>query len=205
MVLIMLIDHKVLLGGLAVLIGFLSYIPYFRDILRNKTKPHAFSWLVWSVLTGIAFSAQIVKGGGAGSWINAGTALMCFAVFILAIFKGEKDIKSSDVWSLIGAGVGIALWFITNNPVLAVILITLIDALGFIPTFRKSFYKPHEETLSTFVISTIKYAISLVALSSFTLTTWLFPASLVLTNGLFVVMLIIRRKVISTSSALVDA
>jgi hypothetical protein len=197
----MFVDYKTLLGGLAVLIGFLSYIPYFRDILKSKTKPHAFSWLVWSVLTGIAFFAQIVKDAGAGSWINAGTAIMCFAVFVLALVKGERNIKNADVWSLVGAGAGLVLWLLTDNPVMAVILVTLIDALGFFPTFRKSYYKPHEETLSTFVVSTIKYAISLIALQSYSVTTWLFPASLVLTNGLFVVMLIFRRKALSETTA----
>jgi hypothetical protein len=187
-------DYKTWLGILAVVIGFLSYIPYFRDIATSKTKPHAFSWLVWSILTGIAFFAQITKGGGAGSWINAGTAIMCFAVFVLAVFKGEKNIKSADLWSLVGAGVGLVLWSLTKDPLSAVILVTIIDALGFLPTFRKSYDKPYEETLSTFMVSTIKYAISLVALRTYSITTWLFPASLVLTNGLFVLLLVIRRN-----------
>ncbi len=186
--------YKIILGVIATAIGFLSYIPYFRDIFKEKTKPHAFSWLVWSVLAGIAFFAQIVKGGGAGSWVNAGTAIMCLSVFIAAIFRGEKNIKISDWLSLVGAGIGLIFWALTSNPLWAVVLVTIIDALGFIPTYHKSFYKPYEETLSTFTVSTIKYLISIIALESFNLTTWLFPASLVLTNGSFVILLLIRRK-----------
>ena len=192
-------DYKTWLGVVAVVIGFISYIPYFKDIVQLKTKPHAFSWLVWSVLTAIAFFAQVVKGGGISSWVNAGTALMCFAVFVFAIFRGEKNIKKSDIWSLVGAGLGLVVWAMTDDPVFAVILVTIIDALGFIPTFRKSYYKPQEETLSTFVVSTTKYVMSLFALRSYTLTTWLFPASLVLTNGLFVILLIVRRRILLDS------
>ncbi len=187
-------EYKITLGVIATVIGFLSYIPYFRDIIKGKTKPHAFSWLVWSVLTGIAFFAQVVKGGAAGSWVNAGTAVLCFSVFIAALFRGERNIKTSDWLSLAGAGTGLVLWALTNNPFGAVALVAVIDALGFIPTFRKSFYKPYEETMSTFMVSTLKYAISLPALGSFNPTTWLFPASLVLTNGSFVILLLIRRK-----------
>lgn len=187
-------EYKIILGSIATIIGFASYIPYFRDIYSGKTKPHAFSWLVWSILTGIAFFAQVAKGGGAGSWVNGGTALMCLAVFIVALFKGEKNIKTSDWLSLLGAFVGLLLWVLTDDPLLAVIIVTIIDAFGFIPTFHKSFYKPYEETLSTYIISSIKYFISLIALSSFNLSTWLFPASLAITNGLFVVMLIVRRR-----------
>lgn len=187
-------EYKIILGVIATAIGFLSYIPYFRDIFKGKTKPHAFSWLVWSVLTGIAFFAQIVKGGGAGSWVNAGTAIMCLSVFVTALFWGERNIKLSDWLSLLGAGAGLALWALTSDPFAAVVLVAIIDALGFIPTYRKSFYKPYEETMSTFMVSTMKYAISLLALGSFNPTTWLFPASLVLTNGAFVILLFIRRK-----------
>ena len=193
-------DYKSVLGAVALVIGLLSYIPYFRDILRSKTKPHAFSWFVWSVLTGIAFFAQIVKDGGAGAWVNAGTALMCLAVFALSLFKGEKNIARVDILSLLGAAVGIVIWTLTNDPVLAVILVTVIDALGFIPTYRKSYAKPHEETLSTYVVSATKYAISLFALGSYSLTTWLFPASLVVSNGLFVLLLIVRRSQLARGS-----
>ena len=108
--------------------------------------------------------------------------------------SGRENIKTSDWLSLAGAGTGLVLWALTNNPFGAVALVAVIDALGFIPTFRKSFYKPYEETMSTFMVSTLKYAISLPALESFNPTTWLFPASLVLTNGSFVILLLIRRK-----------
>ena len=33
------------------------------------------------------------------------------------------------------------MWFFTKTPLFSVILITIIDALGFIPTFRKSYIK----------------------------------------------------------------
>ena len=68
------------------------------------------------------------------------------------------------------------------------------DACGFIPTFRKAFHKPHEETLMEYALSVVKFTIALFALESFNLTTWLYPASLVLTNGLFVAMLLGRRR-----------
>ncbi len=82
-------EYKIFLGYLAVIIGIVSYVPYITNIFRGKTKPHAFSWLVWSVLTGIAFAAQVVEHGGAGSWITGSTALTCVVIFILALFKGN--------------------------------------------------------------------------------------------------------------------
>ena len=86
------------------------------------------------------------------------------------------------------------LWKLTNSPLLAVITITIIDALAFYPTFRKGYYKPNEETIITFVVSLLKFVIGLFALEAFNLTTAFFPIALIILNGLFVGMILIRRR-----------
>jgi hypothetical protein len=187
-------SYKEEFGILAILIAFFSYIPYFKDILANKTKPHAFSWLVWSILTAIAFFGQLAGGGGAGAWVNGFTAVLCFLIFIFGIIKGRSNIVFIDWISLGGAGVALFFWFITKGPLLSVILVTFIDALGFFPTFRKSFHKPHEETLITYFLSGLKYVFSLFALNTFSVVTALFPAYLVIANLSFVVMVLMRKK-----------
>lgn len=190
-------DYKSLLGALAIVVGLVGYIPYFRDIFRKRTKPHAFSWFVWGILTAIAFFAQVTRGGGPGTWVTGITALACLVISGLALFYGERDIKMIDWLSLLDALVGIVFWVFTNDPFLAVILVTVIDAVGYIPTFRKGFHKPYEETISTFFLSSLKFLIALFALRSLNLITWLYPASLVLTNAFFVAMLISRRRSLS--------
>src|SRR3990167_9255905 len=129
---------NVYLGILATLIAIYAYIPYFRNIFRGKTKPHAFSWFVWFLLTAIAFFAQVSDNAGPGAWVTGFTAVICFVIFIFGLKRGEKDIVWIDWLSLVGALLALGLWAITNEPLLSVILITLIDALGFVPTFRKS-------------------------------------------------------------------
>lgn len=92
-------EYKIFLGYLAVVIGIVSYIPYITNIFRGKTKPHAFSWLVWAVLTGIAFAAQIVENGGAGTWVIEATALTCMVIFILALFMCNSFFTVSSIFS----------------------------------------------------------------------------------------------------------
>ncbi len=187
-------DLKIIIGGLATIIGLVSYIPYFRDIFNGKTKPHFFSWFIWALLTGIAFFAQVIDKAGPGAWVTGLTAFICLLIAILALKKGEKEITKSDWMCFIAALIGIAVWIKTDEPLFAVVLVTLVDAIAYIPTFRKSYYKPQEETLIEYELATLKFFISLFALQSLTLTTWLYPASLVLTNGAFVVMNIMRRR-----------
>ena len=187
-------EYKAILGTIAVIIAFVGYVPYFRDIFLGKTKPHAFSWLVWSSLTGIAFFGQIFDQGGAGAWVTGFTAVVSLIIFFLALKKGEKKITVSDKWSLLGASLALVLWFVTQNPLASIILIIIIDALGFYPTFRKSYHKPQEETMITYFIGGLKFLIAIFALQNYSLVTWLYPAALVLMNFVFVGLLIIRRK-----------
>ncbi len=188
------IEIKAVLGIIAIIIAFIGYVPYFRDIFRGQTKPHAFSWLVWASLTGIAFFGQVFDKGGAGAWVTGFTAVVSFMIFFLALQRGEKNITSSDKWSLFGAVVALVLWYLTHNPLGSVILITIIDALGFYPTFRKSYHKPHEETMLTFFLSGLKFVIAIIALQNYSVITYLYPASLVIMNFAFTIMLLIRRK-----------
>lgn len=192
-------DFKIFVAVISVIMTLVGYSYYFRDIFAGKTKPHAFSWLVWASLTAIAFAGQLYAGAGPGAWITGLTAVISFIIFGLAIRKGEKNITFSDKANLLGAFVALAVWPFMKDPLLSIIIITVVDFLGFIPTIRKSYYKPYEETLIHYVLAGLKFVLAIVALENYSLTTWLYPTSLVAANLLFVPMLLIRRRKISAT------
>jgi hypothetical protein len=70
----------------------------------------------------------------------------------------------------------------------------LIDIFAFIPTFRKSFTKPEQETATTYALDALKFFLSILALEAFTPVTYLYPAAIVLLDSSFVAMLLIRRR-----------
>lgn len=181
---------------LAIGIGLASYIPYFISISKGITKPHAFSWFIWGLLTTIAFFAQIAGGAGYGAWVTGFTAILCYAIVATALFKGEKEIVRSDWITFTAALLTLPVWYVTKDPLAAIILITIIDALGFYPTFRKSWRKPFEEMPFAYALSGLKFLIALFALEQFTTTTALYPFSLVVMNWIFVVMVMWRRKLV---------
>lgn len=187
---------KEILGSLGVVIALLAYVIYFHDIFFRHTKPHAFSWLVWTLLAGIGFAAQVTGGAGAGSWVLGVDAVVCTAIFILALWKGERGYVWIDWISLALALLAIVLWNVTGTPVLSVILICLIDALAYVPTFRKSFFKPREESMIAFMLFSLKFILALLALESYSIATALYPAWVILLNVGFVGMLGWRRRVV---------
>jgi hypothetical protein len=187
-------NYKVIIGVVASVVSVIGYIPYIKDILKKKTKPHVFSWLMWSLGAGIVFVAQIVKGAGPGAWMMGVAVVISILISILAVFQGEKKIALSDWVAFGGSLFGLIAWILTSNPLLAVILITISDALAFIPTFRKTYYKPYEETLFTWVISSVKFIFVLFALNTYNATTLLYPIYLILSNSSFTIMMLVRRK-----------
>ncbi|MBS3070323.1 hypothetical protein J4220_02340, partial [Candidatus Micrarchaeota archaeon] len=54
--------------------------------------------------------------------------------------------------------------------------------------------KPFEENATAFALNSLKFIVGLAALETYALATWLYPASLVLTNGAFALMLLLRRR-----------
>lgn len=188
--------YKEVLAVVGIVIGFISYFFYFRGILLGRTKPHIFSWLVWTVINFTAFFAQLIKGGGAGAWITAANAFLCLAVTIISLSFGEKNITSSDWLCLGGAFLGIILWLITKNPLTAVVFACLTDVFAILPTWRKSYIKPFEENVFSFGLDLIKFVLELFALASFNLTTSLFPLTILVNDSSLVTMILIRRRII---------
>ncbi|OGJ62936.1 hypothetical protein A3C37_05560 [Candidatus Peribacteria bacterium RIFCSPHIGHO2_02_FULL_53_20] len=188
-------EYKTLLGGLGAIIALLAYAIYFHDIFFRHTKPHAFSWLVWTLLAGIGFAAQVTGGAGAGSWVLGVDVIVCSVIFVVALWKGERGYVWVDWISLALALFSIVLWRITGTPLLSVILICCIDALAYVPTFRKSFFKPQEESMTAFMLFSLKFILVLLALERYSIVTALYPAWIIILNVGFVGMLLWGRRV----------
>lgn len=187
-------DVNQILGGIASALAIGGSIPYIISMLKGQTRPHIFSWLLWGVFNAMGGVAQLMDGGGPGAWVNLISAALCWIITIMGLLqKGERDIVRSDWIAFIGAVVAIVPWVLTKDPLLSVIIITVIDMLAFYPTFRKGWYKPHEETIVFYGISATKHILGIAALANYSVTTVLFSASLVLTNSAFIAMIAYRR------------
>lgn len=188
------LDPRVFIGVFAGVGSLFGYALYFRSIFQGKTKPHPFSWLIFLIVDGLAFAAQVVSGGGPGAWVLGVSSFMNGVVFIFALSRGERRIVPIDWICLVCAFAGIVLWHITNDPLAGVVFVTIADGLAKIPTIRKSYLRPNEESMSIWSLDIGKFILSIAALSSLTLTTTLFPAEAAITNALLVVIVLFRRS-----------
>lgn len=186
--------YKELLSGFAIALTFIAFIPYITSILHNKTQPHAFSWVIWASVTLIIFLAQLADGGGAGAWpIGVSGIITLFVAFLAYLKKSDHMIVKKDWVFFILAMSAIPFWYITSNPLWAVVILTTVDLLGFAPTFRKAYSYPEEEQLTFYTLIACRNLVATVALEHYSLTTVLFPVATATACILFIQMVIYRR------------
>jgi hypothetical protein len=187
-------DFKVLLGFAATGLAIISYIPYIREMLNGKTKPHAFSWLIWTIITYIAGTAQLTGGGGWGSMVAFTTGTISAWIAYYSFRHRAITITKSDWVSLIIALGAIPLWLITKQPLFSVIIISIIDLVAFWITIRKTYNLPYSENLAQNFMSTAKHVLTIGAQQHFSWVTLLYPASLAVTTAGFCIMILVRRQ-----------
>ena len=186
--------EKELFSVLAITLTFIAYIPYIRSIQAGVTKPHVFSWVIWGLSTLIVFAAQLAGGGGVGAWPIGVSALITIYVAGLAYLKkADSSITTADWGFLTLAILALPTWIATDDPLWAVIILTLVDLFGFGPTFRKAYARPFEEQLLFFALMALRNFISIAALEAYSLTTILFPAATGAACLLFIMMVRYRR------------
>lgn len=186
--------YKTLLGLLSGAIALLAYWIYLKDIFANKTKPHMFSWLIFGLLATTAFFGQVNGKAGAGEWVTGLTALGCLLIFVVAIFKGEKNVKNIDRLLLGLSILSIVLLVLVKDARISTTLAVVALVIGSFLTAKKAYYKPDEETAKTFALNSVKFIPSIFALSTYSYLTVVYPVSALITNAAIVFVIIGRRK-----------
>lgn len=191
-----------MLQALGLISGFLSvvtYVPYLRDIFRLKTKPERATWLIWSVLTGIAFFTQLAEGATDSLWLTGVQAVGVVLIFLLSIKFGVGGLTRRDLLALGAAGVGLLLWYLTSNAAVALFISIAIDAIGASLTVLKAYADPGSETFSTWVLSGTAGVFAAFAVGSFDYVLLAFPVYVIAVNyAVAGAMLLGKRNVTSS-------
>ncbi len=188
---------KTIIGTIAIALTFIGYVPYIKDIIAGKTKPHVYSWISWGLVGGIVFALQFSNDARAGAFVTLAAELACVLVIFLTIkYKVPSKITNTDKAFISLALISLGFWLIAKQPIVSAILLTTTDLLAFAPTVRKSWIAPHSETLSFYFLNILRFGLATLALNSYAAVTMLYPITWFMVNTLFVCMLIFRRKVL---------
>lgn len=184
-----------ILAGLVIIIG--AYLPYFRDMLRGTTKPHAYTWLIWSITQSTAVAGLFYGNGGWGAFALLIGTIFAFIVFLLSFKYGTKNITKGDTIILIAALLAIIVWWQLNNPLLSVLMVSIIDFLGYLPSFRKTFAEPWTETPISWAVFSITNILTVFALTQYNFLTLAYLITMTGANIILLAICLLRRRVIS--------
>lgn len=170
---------KPTLSVITVILTMVAFYPYVVAIRRRSIQPHVFSWIIWAMSTVLVFFAQLSDGGGVGAWPTGLSGVITVYIAVLAYrYRQHIQIVPSD-WACLGIAVlAIGLWYWTETPLWAVILITGIDLAGFVPTLHKAYAHPFSENLTMYGLMVVRNGVSMLALEQYSTITLLFPGAM---------------------------
>lgn len=181
-----LILMQIVFGFLAGLLPLVSAYPYIRDIFKRKTKPHRAAFLIWAVLGSIAFFTQLAKGATWSLLLPLGDTLSVICILLLSIRYGTGGLNKKDIGALTLAAIGLLLWYLTKQPLTALLITICVDAIGVVLTVHKSYQMPHEETSSAWLLACFGGGFAMLAVGRLSFSLLVYPAYIFMANMLIV-------------------
>jgi len=191
--------YKEISSAVAIVLTFVAFVPYIRAIANGTTKPHVFSWVIWGTTTFVVFLAQLQAKGGVGAWPIGVSGSITIGIAVLAYVKrADITITKIDWVYFVCALCSLPFWYLTSDPLWAVVILTTVDILGVGPTVRKAYHAPLSESIGFFALFAVRNSLVVLALEHYSLATVLFPAAIAATCILLMLMIAIRRRVLAT-------
>jgi hypothetical protein len=183
-----------LFGFLAGILPALAAIPYVRDILKLKTKPHRASFLIWAVLGAIAFFSQLAEGATWSLFLPAADTLAVLVIFALSIKHGVGGFNKKDKVALVLAAIGLLLWYVTDEPLFALGITIGVDAIATVLTIHKTYQSPHSETFSAWFLATMGGFFAIFAVGSLSWELLVYPVYIFIANGSVNIVILLRKN-----------
>ena len=85
-------------------------------------------------------------------------------------------------------------YLFTRQSNVAAAMTTLVDALGYGPTFVRGWSQPKKDSVASFALNGVKFVPSLMAMDPISFATSFYPATLLVLNAAVAITLVIRRR-----------
>lgn len=179
----------------AFLFGIPSFVVYLIDEVWGDTEPHPITFLIWFITQVVAMLGFWVGDGGYGAVYPVFYCFCIFSIFVVTLLKyGIKEVNRDDVWSLSICLVAVAIWVISNTPLLSVVIVTMVDGYGFKPTFRKSYRKPWSESMWGWGLSIPNVIFTALAMEKYNPLTLTYPIVMIVLTTALVFLCLVRRR-----------
>ena len=174
---------RIIIALVASVVNIIGYIPYTRDILRAKARPHPITWGIWTILVSISAVNQVKNGGGYTSFFIISSAVLVAMVFLLSLRYGAKGITLLDKVCLTLALLLLAYWLTLHETRISTAIAITIDAIGAIPTVIKTYRFPATETYPEWILAGIGGFLTIFAVPRLDWALLIYPVYVFLMNA----------------------
>ncbi len=185
--------HKTVFLLLSTILPLCSPYVYVKSILRGISKPHRTTRLVYLIIGLLTTTSLLASGNMTALYISAASLIQSIILYGLSFRYGIGGWEMSSIVCLICALTGIAVWQITNNPLIGLYSGILADLFGSIPTIIKTINVPHSEEPKFYAFDALAGLFNILAIPSYTFQSVSYPLYLVSIN-MTIALLAVRKK-----------
>ncbi len=198
------VDYQFICGLISAAIVTSNHLYYLSLTIRRKIRPHIFTLAIYTIVT-VSVAFGMFGEGALGPGVRLGLPSILYLLMIFfSIKQGVDYIRRLDVIMLFLATLGLPLWWVTDNPRVAILFLAGVEGLGFLPGLRKAYRFPYEDSALCSLISAFAMLFGALSVNnplnswatSFYFFYWL---SLCL---VFVLVIVIRRMVVRDESGI---
>ncbi len=165
------------LGEIAGILSAFAFIPYiYKTIWGTTEKPSRVTWFIWAIPSVLLLFSHRALGGAVTEWVPLVQAVGVLTIALLSIKYGQGGALDLIDWlCLFGAGVSLATWAVFNSPLSTLVINLIIEALGLIPTIRKTWKNPDSEPWLPWTIDIAANGINVVAVEKLLQASSIYP------------------------------
>jgi len=184
------------LGLLSVALAVLAAVVYIAQTLRGEVRPHPLSWFLFGILSLTGYWVQRDQGANQGSWTLLAMTIICFIFVAVSVARGERSFSRQEWAFAVAGGAVFVVYLFTREANIAAALTTVVDALGYGPTFIRGWTHPKKDSVTSFALNGAKFVPSLMAMDPISFATSFYPATLLVLNAAVSIMLVTRRRAV---------
>jgi hypothetical protein len=170
---------------LAAFITFVGLFLYAVNTFRGKTQPNRVTWILWTIIPFVTFSAQLNKGVGLSALFTLMYGVGPLLVLIASFTNKRAFWKLTSFDYICGAlsVLAIIFWLMTGDGTTAIILSIAADFTAGLPTIRKSFFEPKSESAIAYIAGVVSGGVTLLTIQVATTASIAFPLYVLLDSA----------------------
>jgi hypothetical protein len=183
------------LEKIAGLLSLAAYGIYIISTIKGETKPSRSTWWILTFVGIVIMWSSYALGSTDNLWIQMSYVIGPGIIAFLSLKYGDNlGFERLDWICLIGAFFSIILWIVFNSPLVALLGSIVVDAIGLIPTVKKSYINPKEEDPTAWSLEMFASILNAMAIGVWFQEdkSWIYATYLVLMNATIFVLLVLR-------------